>query len=86
MKSLVLAMGLLLAAGSPVERVGAYANAKVYLSEIPCHMPDSKEMKGGRVVYSDGKTVKLCWVEVENVIWIIDDEGTIAAEDGTRYK
>ena len=66
-------------------RVGVYDNAKVYLDNKPCASPDSKGLNAGRIVFTNGRVLWMCWVETPDAIWIIDDDGGIAAEDPTRY-
>ena len=75
---------LLIASFARADRIGTYDNAKVYLREAPCEKIEG--MKKGSVVYTTGKAVGLCWIEENGVIWIIDDEGTVTAEDPMRIK
>lgn len=82
-------LAVLLAVWAPTtfaDRVGVYDNAKVYLYETPCKEADSEGLKAGRVVYAAGREVGLCWVEQDGAVWIIDDDGQLAAEDAARYK
>ena len=75
---------------SPVQAastlIGKYDNAAVYLESTPCHMPESDKLLSGKVVFKDGRAVKLCWIFDGNAVWIIDDDGNITAEDLARFK
>ena len=66
-------------------RVGVYDNAKVYLDNKQCASPDSQGLNAGRIVFNNGRVLGMCWIETPDAVWIIDDDGGIAAEDPSRY-